>query len=55
MGISLKQEIINCKNNFSQFKNNRLVEPPFFLKYCETNFSEKNRVSVQRPAHKTQV
>ena len=44
MGIGLKQEIINCKNNFSQFKNNRLVEPPFFEKYCETNFfREKSR------------
>ena len=46
MGISLKQEIINCKNNFSQFKNSQLVEPPFFFKILPNKFFPRKIASA---------
>ena len=46
MGISLKQEIINCKNNFSQFKNSQLVEPPQFFKILPNKFFPRKIASA---------
>ena len=46
MGISLKQEIINCKNNFSQFKNNQLVEPAQFSKILPNKFFPRKIASA---------
>ena len=46
MGISLKQEIINCKNNFSQFKNNQLVEPAQFFKILPNKFFPRKIASA---------
>ena len=46
MGIILKQEIINCKNNLSQFKNNQLVEPAQFFKILPNKFFPRKIASA---------